>query len=138
MERAIPFITNGDHVMFSMHYIQKGLLFLKPPSVSESDDPTFKPKDFFMETLLLKLKDSLATTLSHFYPLAGRLSTLKTDDSRSYSVFVDCNNSPAGAGFIHVKTDLSVSDIVDSKYVPLVVQSFFDHHKAEGITMVMP
>ncbi|KFK25163.1 hypothetical protein AALP_AA8G074600 [Arabis alpina] len=124
-------LSTMDHLMLSTEYIQKGLLFLKP-SISESDNP----KDF-METWLLKLKDSLAATLVHFYPLAGRLSTLETDNSRSYSVFVDCNNSP-GAGFIHATTDLSVTDIVGSKYVPLVVQSFFDHHKAvnqDGHTM---
>ncbi|KAJ4911750.1 HXXXD-type acyl-transferase family protein [Raphanus sativus] len=90
-----------------------------------------------METFLQELKDSLATALVQFYPLAGRLSTRKTDDASSYSVFVDCNNSP-GAGFIHAKSDLSVGDIVGSRYVPLVVQYFFDHHKAvsqDGHTM---
>ncbi|XP_010452753.1 PREDICTED: uncharacterized acetyltransferase At3g50280-like [Camelina sativa] len=122
-----------NHLILSTHYIQKGLLFLKP-SFSESDDA----KDF-METLLQKLKDSLATTLVHFYLLAGRLSTLETDDQsqRSHSVFVDCTNSP-GAGFIHAESDLSVSDIVGSKYVPLAVHSFFDHHQAvnrDGYTM---
>ncbi|CAH8270414.1 unnamed protein product [Arabidopsis lyrata] len=124
-----------DLVMLSMHYLQNGLLFLKPSMISESDD-AIKTKDF-METLLQKLRDSLAETLVHFYPLAGRLSTLKTDNPRSYSVFVDCNDSP-GAGFIRAKSDLSVRDIVESKYVPLVVQSFFDHHKAvshDGHTM---
>nr|VDD18582.1 unnamed protein product [Brassica oleracea] len=108
------------HVMLSFQYIQKGLLFLKP------SDGAIKSQDF-METLLQKLKDSLATALVHFYLLSGRLSTSKTDDASSYSVFVDCNNSP-GAGFIHAKSDLSVGDIVGSKYVPLVAQSFFDHH----------
>lgn len=122
-----------DHLLLSLHYIQKGLLFLKPSTPS---DDAIKPK-VFMETLLQKLKDSLATALVQFYPLAGRLSTRKTDDASSYSLFVDCNNSP-GAGFIHAKTDLSVGDIVGSRYVPLVVQSFFDHHKAvsqDGHTM---
>ncbi|KFK25164.1 hypothetical protein AALP_AA8G074700 [Arabis alpina] len=120
-----------EHFILSTHYIQKGLIFLKP-SISESDNP----KDF-METWLLKLKDSLAATLVYFYPLAGRLSTTEIQNPRSLSVFVDCNNSP-GAGFIHAKSDLSVGDIVGSKYVPLVVQSFFDHHKAmnyDGHTM---
>ncbi|KAJ0233847.1 N-hydroxycinnamoyl/benzoyltransferase-like protein [Hirschfeldia incana] len=117
--------TLMDHILLSLHYIQKGLLFLKPSTPS---DDVIKRR-VFMETLLQKLKDSLATTLVPFYPLAGRLSTWKTDDASSYSVFVDCNNSP-GAGFIHAKSDLSVGDIVGSKYVPLVVQSFFDHHKA--------
>ncbi|CAL9229566.1 unnamed protein product [Arabidopsis halleri] len=123
-----------DHVMLSMHYIQKGLLFLKP-SFSESGNAV-TPKEF-MDTLLQKLKDSLATTIIHFYPLAGRLSTLKTDNPRFHSVFVDCNNSP-GAGFIHAESDLSVSGILGSKYVPLVVQSLFDHQKSlnrDGHTM---
>ncbi|KAJ0235305.1 hypothetical protein HA466_0268930 [Hirschfeldia incana] len=120
-----------DHLMLSFQYIQKGLLFLKPSS-EQSDDDATNPK-YFMEALLQKLKDSLATALVHFYPLAGRLSTLKTDHPRrSYSVFVDCNNSP-GAGFIHAKSELTVADIIGSTLVPLVVQSFFDHHKAVGL-----
>ncbi|KAF8116490.1 hypothetical protein N665_0017s0046 [Sinapis alba] len=110
------------HFMLSLYYIQNGLLFLKP------SNGAIKRRDF-METFLQKLKDSLAKALVHFYPLAGRLLSSKTDDATSYSVFVDCNNS-SGARFIHAKTDLSVGDIVGSKYVPLVVQSFFDHHKA--------
>ncbi|MBA0786735.1 hypothetical protein Gotri_028009, partial [Gossypium trilobum] len=35
-----------------------------------------------------------------------------------------------GAKFIHAAVDLSVSDIVSPTYVPLVVQSFFDHDRA--------
>ena len=121
-------LSPTDHVVLSFQYIQKGLLFLKQ---SDYDGAT-KPKDF-METLLQKLKDSLAATLVHFYPFAGRLSTLKTDNPRrSYSVFVDCNNSP-GAGFIHAKLDLCVSDIIESTYVPLVVHFLFDHHKAVNL-----
>ncbi|KAJ0235306.1 N-hydroxycinnamoyl/benzoyltransferase-like protein [Hirschfeldia incana] len=119
-----------DHLMLSVHYIQKGLLFLKPSQQSGND--ATEPINDFMDTFLQRLKDSLATTLVHFYPLAGRLSTLRTDNPRSHSVFVDCNNSP-GAGFIHAKSDLTVADIVGSKHVPLVVQSFFDHHKAVNL-----
>ncbi|KAJ9674363.1 hypothetical protein PVL29_023737 [Vitis rotundifolia] len=78
--------------MLSVNYIQKGLLFSKPPAV---DDP-----QNFMATLLDRLKDSLALTLDHFYPLAGRLATKKEDSPPSYVVFVDCNNSP-GAKFIY-------------------------------------
>ncbi|CAA7026963.1 unnamed protein product [Microthlaspi erraticum] len=119
-----------DLVMLSMHYIQTGLLFVKPST-------TTSESKYFMETWLQRFKDSLAETLVHFYPLAGRFSTSKTDNPKSYSLFVDCNNSP-GAGFIYAKSDLSVSDIVGPQYVPLVVQSFFDHHKAvchDGHTM---
>ncbi|XP_006287610.2 uncharacterized acetyltransferase At3g50280 [Capsella rubella] len=122
-----------DHFVLTIHYIQKGLLFLKPSFPESGDDA----KEDFMQTLLEKLKDSLATTLVHFYMLSGRLSSLKSESQTSHSVFVDCNNSP-GAGFIHAESDLSVSDIVGSKYVPLAVHSFFDHHKAvnrDGYTM---
>lgn len=69
------------HFMLSLYYIQNGLLFLKP------SNGAIKRKDF-VETFLQKLKDSLATALVPFYPLAGRLSSFKTDDASSYSVFV--------------------------------------------------
>ncbi|CAN8287616.1 unnamed protein product [Cochlearia groenlandica] len=109
------YLSPWDYAMLSVQYIQKGLLFHKPI--------------YSIETLLQKLRDSLAITLTHFYPLAGRLSIVKSEDPKSYSVFVDCNNSP-GAGFIYATSDLSVEDILGAKYVPLVVHSFFDHHKA--------
>uniref|UniRef100_A0A1J3EMS0 Putative acetyltransferase n=1 Tax=Noccaea caerulescens TaxID=107243 RepID=A0A1J3EMS0_NOCCA len=117
------YLSPWDYAMLSVHYIQKGLLFHKPLHS--------------IDTLLQKLRDSLAITLVHFYPLAGRLSTLKTETPKSYSVFVDCNNSP-GAGFIYATSDLCVADIVGPKYVPLIVHSLFDHHRAvnhDGVTM---
>ncbi|XP_019096094.1 PREDICTED: uncharacterized acetyltransferase At3g50280-like isoform X1 [Camelina sativa] len=118
------YLSPWDYAMISVQYIQKGLLFHKPPLES-------------IDTLLEKLRESLAVALVHFYPLAGRLSSLASENRKSYSVFVDCNNSP-GAGFIYATADLCVADIVGAKYVPLVVQSFFDHHKAvnhDGHTM---
>ncbi|KAL1198701.1 putative acetyltransferase [Cardamine amara subsp. amara] len=110
------YLSPWDYAMLSVQYIQKGLLFHKPSLDS-------------IDTLLEKLKESLAVTLVHFYPLAGRLSSLTTKNPKSYSVFVDCNNSP-GAGFIYATSDLCVADIVEAKYVPLIVQSFFDHDRA--------
>lgn len=110
------YLSPWDYAMISVQYIQKGLLFQKPLHSS-------------IDTLLEKLRESLAITLVHFYPLSGRLSSPKTEKPNSYSVFVDCNNSP-GAGFIYATSDLCVADIVGSKYVPLVVHSLFDHHKA--------
>ncbi|KAJ4826333.1 hypothetical protein Tsubulata_036914 [Turnera subulata] len=114
------YLSAWDLVMLSMHYIQKGLLFTKPPP--EED---FKVVDF-----LEKLKHSLSLTLVHFYPLAGRLATSKADDpDSSYVVYVDCNNSP-GARFIHAAIDMTMADILTPTYVPLVVQSFFDHDRS--------
>ncbi|KAL6317282.1 hypothetical protein AAG906_030035 [Vitis piasezkii] len=114
------YLTPWDLAMLSVNYIQKGLLFSKPPAV---DDP-----QNFMATLLDRLKDSLALTLDHFYPLAGRLATKKEDSPPSYVVFVDCNNSP-GAKFIHAAADMTISDILSPIYVPQVIQSFFDHDR---------
>ena len=109
--------------MLSVHYIQKGLLFQKPLHSTD--------------TLLDKLRESLAIALVHFYPLAGRLSAQINENTKSYSVFVDCSNSP-GAGFIYATSDLCLADIVGPKYVPLIVHSFFDHNRAvnhDGRTM---
>ncbi|KAJ4826332.1 hypothetical protein Tsubulata_036912 [Turnera subulata] len=114
------YLSPWDLAMLSVHYIQKGLLFAKPPP----------QEDFKMEDLLDKLKHSLSLTLVYFYPLAGRLSTSKSDDpDTSYVVYVDCNNSP-GARFIHAAIDMTMADILTPTYVPLVVQSFFDHDRA--------
>ncbi|XP_057428976.1 uncharacterized acetyltransferase At3g50280-like [Lotus japonicus] len=125
----ICYLTPWDIAMLSMDYIQKGLLFKKPQSIENQQD--------FMNNLLGNLKQSLSLALVHFYPLAGRLVTQKTEDPPSYAVFVDCINSP-GAGFIHATLDMTISDILFPVDVPPVVQSFFDHHKAvnhDGHTM---
>ncbi|TKY75045.1 acetyltransferase protein [Spatholobus suberectus] len=65
----ICYLTPWDILMLSTHYIQKGLLFKKPATLVDEQD--------FIENLLEKLKHSLSLTLSHFYPLAGRLVTQK-------------------------------------------------------------
>ncbi|KAK1392448.1 N-hydroxycinnamoyl/benzoyltransferase 6 [Heracleum sosnowskyi] len=110
-----------DLAMLSVHYIQKGLLFKKPAVTNDQENP--------VEVLVQKLKDSLSVTLGHFYPLAGRLATKKEESPHSYVVFIDCVNSP-GARFVQSKVDLTISDILSPTYVPLVVQSFFDHDRA--------
>ncbi|KAK5823949.1 hypothetical protein PVK06_018712 [Gossypium arboreum] len=58
-----------------------------------------------------------------------RIATKIEQNPKSHFVCVDCNNSP-GAKLIHAAVDMSVSDIVSPTYVPLVVQSFFDHDRA--------
>ncbi|XP_057429018.1 uncharacterized acetyltransferase At3g50280-like [Lotus japonicus] len=125
----ICYLTPWDIALLSVHYIQKGLLFKKPESIDNQQD--------FMNNLLDNLKHSLSLALDHFYPLAGRLVTQKTQDPLSYAVFVDCINSP-GAGFIHATLNMTISDILSPVDVPPVVHSFFDHHKAinhDGHTM---
>ncbi|CAN1191876.1 Uncharacterized acetyltransferase At3g50280 [Linum perenne] len=107
-----------DLLMLSVHYIQKGLLYPKPSSAAGFDILQF----------LHRLNHSLSLTLSHYYPLAGRLVTSNNPDG-SYVVFLDCQNSP-GARLIHAAADLTIADVLSPTYVPAVVQSFFDHDQA--------
>ncbi|TXG52442.1 hypothetical protein EZV62_021611 [Acer yangbiense] len=115
------YLTPWDLAVLSINYIQKGHLFTKPPAADHQQD--------FIETLLDRLNRSLSLTLVHFYPLAGRLKTLKSENPHSYVIFVDINDSP-GARLIHASLDMTVSDIVSTTYVPVVVQSLFDHDRA--------
>ncbi|XP_052200967.1 uncharacterized acetyltransferase At3g50280-like [Diospyros lotus] len=114
------FLSPWDLAMLSVHYIQKGLLFLKPPSPHQH---------FSLPSFLQTLKESLSLTLVHFYPLAGRLVTLNQQSPPSSSVYIDCTRSP-GARFIHAAVNLTVSDILSPVDVPVIVQSFFDHDRA--------
>ncbi|PKI69712.1 hypothetical protein CRG98_009868 [Punica granatum] len=115
------YLPPWDLAMLSGHYIQKGHLFVKPQEANAQED--------FMESFSEKLKESLALTLVHFYPLAGRFKTVKSDDPHFYTVYIDCVNSP-GARFIRTTLDMTVSDILSPVYVPPVVLSFFDHDRA--------
>ncbi|RZC62349.1 hypothetical protein C5167_024139, partial [Papaver somniferum] len=112
-------LTPWDLTMLSAHAIQKGLLFAKPPPSSDHEDGV-------MVKIIDQLKNSLSLTLSHFYPLSGRLSTKKQDGySCSYKVFIDCSNSQ-GAEFIHAIAEyVTVVDILNPLDVPSVVRSFF-------------
>lgn len=123
-ESKQPFyLTTWDLSMLSVQYIQKGLLYAKPPPEDCADD--------LIKNILDRIKKSLSLTLVHFYPLAGRLTTRREENpSFSYVVFVDCNDSP-GAKLIHAAAvDISISDILSPTYVPIVVHSFFDHDRA--------
>ncbi|KAL7184332.1 hypothetical protein ACSBR2_026475 [Camellia fascicularis] len=93
-------LSVSDLPMLSCHYIQKGCLFTRPPLPIHS--------------LLSLLKNSLSRTLTHFPPLAGRLST----DSQGY-VYVTCNDAGvpflhANASHIHIRHILSSTDVPDS------------------------
>lgn len=123
------YLTPWDLAMLSVQYMQRGLLFAKPPEA--------KSQENFMSNLLNKLKHSLSIALVHFYPLAGRFVTVKSENPPSYLIYVDCNKGP-GAKFIYANINMSVSDIVSSVDVPVSVQSFFDHNEAvnhDGHTM---
>ncbi|KAK4795175.1 hypothetical protein SAY86_013169 [Trapa natans] len=116
------YLPPWDLAMLSVQYIQKGLLFVKPHEAYT--------REGFMESFLDKLKVSLSIALVHFYPLAGRLKTIKNDDPHLYTIYIDCMDSP-GAKLIHATLDMTVSDILSPVYVPTeIVQSFFDHHRA--------
>ncbi|XP_021768222.1 protein ENHANCED PSEUDOMONAS SUSCEPTIBILTY 1-like [Chenopodium quinoa] len=106
-----------DLSLLSSHHIQFGLLFNKPSHT--------KNQAFSIQLFLERLKKSLSLTLDHFYPLAGRLVTEVDEDKHESIVYVDCNKGP-GARFIHAALDMTISDILSPKNVPLVVQSFFD------------
>nr|GMC47877.1 uncharacterized acetyltransferase At3g50280-like [Ipomoea batatas] len=101
--KKLVHLSVWDLAMLSVHYIQKGLLFVKPPS-------------FDLTNFLHSLKHSLSLTLVHFYPLAGRLSTAKGEDGAGYTVFIDCENSP-GARFVQASVDLTVADILSPRDV---------------------
>ncbi|XP_008442462.2 uncharacterized acetyltransferase At3g50280 [Cucumis melo] len=99
-------LSVSDLPMLSCHYIQKGVLFPSPP-YSFPDFVSF-------------LKRSLSTTLSHFSPLAGRLST----DSNGY-VHILCND--AGVEFIQAKAKhLTLHSLLSPLDVPNYFKEFFD------------
>ncbi|KAI4321045.1 hypothetical protein MLD38_034468 [Melastoma candidum] len=112
-----------DMAMLNANYVQCGLLFAKPAEVANPET--------FMPSLLDNLRHSLSLTLVHFYPLAGRLATLQSEDGDDhfYTVCISCKDSP-GARLVYATLDMTVSDILSPTYVPVVVQSLFDHHKA--------
>ncbi|XP_076914318.1 putative acetyltransferase At3g50280 [Bidens hawaiensis] len=112
------YLSSWDLVLVSINYIQKGLLFGLPEN-----------KEFSITTFVDDLKDSLSATLTHFHPLATRLSTRKHQNPPSLTIFLNPENSP-GARFIHSAVNVTVADILTPTDVPLIVQSFFDHHKA--------
>ncbi|OVA11246.1 Transferase [Macleaya cordata] len=115
--QQVCYLTPWDIAMLSAHYIQKGLLFSKPQPSAEDPNPTI--------TFIDQLKHSLSLTLTHFFPLSGRLVTKKQDDPPSYSVYLDCSSHSLGAEFIHAAADVNMVDIISPVDVPPIVKSFF-------------
>ncbi|KAL2539900.1 HXXXD-type acyl-transferase family protein [Abeliophyllum distichum] len=102
-------LSVSDLPMLSCHYIQKGCLFTRPP--------------FPLTELVSVLKRSLSQTLTHFPPLAGRLTT----DEKGH-VYITCND--AGVEFIHANAShIYIRDILRAAYVPEVVKTFFAFHQ---------
>ncbi|KAL8470339.1 hypothetical protein ACS0TY_032986 [Phlomoides rotata] len=100
-------LSVSDLSMLSCHYIQKGCLFTRPP--------------FTISELIHLLKRSLSHSLTHFPPLAGRLTT----DPDGY-VYITCND--AGVDFTHADgSDIYVRDLLasDDGDVPGEFKSFF-------------
>ncbi|XP_004506783.1 uncharacterized acetyltransferase At3g50280 [Cicer arietinum] len=102
-------LSVSDLPMLSCHYIQKGILLSTPP--------------YSFENLISTLKHSLSISLSHFPPLAGRLTT----DSDGY-VYITCND--AGVDFIHSKAKhLTLNAIISPSLLDVhpCFKEFFAH-----------
>lgn len=105
-------LTPWDISLLRIDSIQKGLLYHKS-----------KPREN-TQKFLDHLKTSLSRTLDFFPPLSGRLATIKHEDTNAWSFYIDCNNE--GAQFTHsIATGITVKDILNAKYVPRIVRSFF-------------
>ncbi|XP_047173621.1 protein ENHANCED PSEUDOMONAS SUSCEPTIBILITY 1-like [Vigna umbellata] len=101
-------LTPWDLQFLPTETIQKGLLFRN-----------VKNTPFQIH----HLQHSLSSTLAFFPPLAGRLAILRHHHS-IVSSHILCNN--AGALFVHaVAPNTTVAHILQPKYVPLIVSSFF-------------
>nr|XP_018906382.1 PREDICTED: BAHD acyltransferase DCR-like [Bemisia tabaci] len=101
-------LSVSDISWLACEYNQKGILLPYPPGLS-------------FDSLLTSLKKALATTLKHFYPLAGRLTT--TPDGE---VHIACND--AGVEFLAVdNAGLSVDDILCPGDVPDSIKNFFTY-----------
>ncbi|KAI3955526.1 hypothetical protein MKW98_028471 [Papaver atlanticum] len=94
--------------------MQRGLLFAHPTQNKQEETEY---------TIITQLKRCLASTLDHFYPLAGRLAVKAHDDYNTVSFYIDCNSG--GAEFIHASANITVSDIMDSIHVPAILKNSF-------------
>ncbi|KAI3955209.1 hypothetical protein MKW92_024533 [Papaver armeniacum] len=124
------YLTPWDLSFFNAHYIQQGLLFRKPAPSLEDPNPTI--------TFIDRLKQSLSITLTHFYPLSGRMVTKKQDNPPFYGIYVDCSSDSLGAEFIHAAADITMLDILTPIDVPRIlldgifVGCIFNHVIGDG------
>ncbi|MQL81745.1 hypothetical protein Taro_014195 [Colocasia esculenta] len=131
-------LSPWDLCYLSIHYIQKGLLFLKPPAspcgaVSGGEEEEeeeegevvhgSREEGFSLQVVVAHLQRSLSATLDHFYPLSGRLATVQHPDDGGISIFIDCRNH--GIEFVQAAADVTVSDLLSPPFGPRIVRSFF-------------
>ncbi|KAH7688623.1 Transferase protein [Dioscorea alata] len=116
-QQEVLHLTPWDLRLISLDYIQKGILFSKPPNTTNDGTMSF----------INQLKTSLSIALDHFYPLAGRLNIVKHHEATPPFVTISLTCNDEGAEFIHAVTTRKVttSEIVDSFIVPSIVQLFF-------------
>ncbi|TKY55693.1 acetyltransferase protein [Spatholobus suberectus] len=104
-------LTPWDLQFLQLKCNQRGLLFRNPITEKHT------------ASQIQHLQHSLSSTLAFFPPLAGRLAILQHHDN-TVSCHIVCDN--AGVLFVHaVAPNTTVSDILEPKYVPPVVRSFF-------------
>ncbi|KAL6640014.1 hypothetical protein ACP70R_022324 [Stipagrostis hirtigluma subsp. patula] len=94
-------LTPWDAAMLSTNYIQKGLLFARPPLSTAS--------------LVDHLEAAFAGALAAYYPVAGRFVTEQHRDDRGdvvgCSVSVDCGGQ--GVEIVHAVADgVAIADVV--------------------------
>ncbi|XP_058089379.1 uncharacterized acetyltransferase At3g50280-like [Magnolia sinica] len=98
-------LSVSDLPMLSCQYIQKGVLLTRPSLTSDA--------------LISILRRGLSETLSHFPPLAGRLTT----DPAGH-IHISCND--AGVDFVHANAgNLTLFDVLSPVHVPDSVKGFF-------------
>ncbi|CAN8251395.1 unnamed protein product [Cochlearia groenlandica] len=104
-------LTPWDFLFFRSDYPQRGLIFPQPDPGSD---------------IISQLKSSLSSTLTIFYPFAGRLVKIHNEDDDTASFYIDCDNS--GVIFVHASAkSISVSDVLapSDGNVPEFLSGFF-------------
>ncbi|KAK9684895.1 hypothetical protein RND81_10G240600 [Saponaria officinalis] len=102
------YLSSNDLFQLSTSYMHRGLLYAKPAS-------SLSLSLSFIDSFVDNLKQSISLALVDFYPLSGRLETVKYPDDHSSWVYVNCNTG-LGSRFIHATTmegcNLRISNIV--------------------------
>ncbi|KAG4933499.1 hypothetical protein JHK87_047501 [Glycine soja] len=102
-------LTPWDLQFFHIGSIQRGLLFRKEKNTEYCQ--------------IEHLQHSLSSTLAFFPLLAGRLAILEHHDN-TVSSHIVCDNK--GVPFVHAAAhNTTVADILQPKYVPPILRSFF-------------
>ncbi|RDX61699.1 hypothetical protein CR513_60048, partial [Mucuna pruriens] len=103
-------LTPWDLQHIPIEYMRRGLLFRKE-------------KHTATEIQIQHLQHSLSSTLAFFPLVAGRLAILQHDDN-TVSSHIVCDNK--GVLFVHAAAhNTTVADILQPKYVPPILDSFF-------------